>query len=107
VIQKLDDAQIAWRIAAVSPSLAGLWASAMRGLGITARSALGLPARLVCNRRMFDLPLLDTFPVTLHTRQGVLGEGVERLRVIVREAVGKTGLAGGARKTRRLMMVGS
>jgi DNA-binding transcriptional LysR family regulator len=102
VIQKLDEAQIAWRIAAVSPSLAGLWASAMGGLGITARSALGLPVRLVCSKRMFDLPALAVFPVTLHTRQGQMSEGVERLRVIVCEAVGKTAIAGRTRKGPRL-----
>jgi DNA-binding transcriptional LysR family regulator len=102
IIRKLDEAQIAWRIAAVSPSLAGLWASAMGGLGITARSSLGLPARLVCSKRMFDLPVLDAFPVTLHTRQGAVSEGVERLRVIVREAVGRTAIARRARKGSRL-----
>ena len=37
-IEKLDEASIPWRIAAVSPSLAGLWASAIGGLGITART---------------------------------------------------------------------
>lgn len=105
VIQKLDEAQIAWRIAAVSPSLAGLWASAMGGLGITARSALGLPKSLVWNRKMFDLPALAVFPVTLHTRQGALSEGVERLRVIVREAAGKIAIAGRARRGSRLAVV--
>jgi hypothetical protein len=83
----------------------------MGGLGITARSALGLPTRLVCKLRMFDLPALDAFPVTLHTRQGEMSEGVERLRVIVREAVGRTGLAaglaGGAKKVRKLAVAGN
>ena len=51
-IQRLDDAKLPWRIAAVSPSLAGLWASAIGGLGITARSSLGLPAKLVWDKEM-------------------------------------------------------
>lgn len=89
-IQKLDDAQMQWRIAAVSPSLAGLWASAIGGLGITARSSLGLPARLVWDKVMFDLPRLPSFPVTLHTQTSEMSDGVERLRAIIRESVAGT-----------------
>ena len=86
-IQKLDDAKKPWRIAAVSPSLAGLWASAIGGLGITVRSSLGLPARLIWDKAMFDLPKLPSFPVTLHTQSGEMSDGVERLRAIIRDAV--------------------
>lgn len=86
-IQKLDDAKMPWRIAAVSPSLAGLWASAIGGLGITARSSLGLPAKLVWDKDMFDLPKLPAFPVTLHTQLNEMSDGVERLRAIIRESV--------------------
>jgi len=85
-LQKLDQGKIPWRIAAVSPSLAGLWASALGGLGITARSSLGLPARLTWDKVMFDLPELTTFPVTLHAQPNATNEGVERLRAITREA---------------------
>jgi DNA-binding transcriptional LysR family regulator len=83
-IQRLDDAKLPWRIAAVSPSLAGLWATAIGGLGITARSSLGLPAKLVWDREMFDLPTLPTFPVTLHAQPDALSDAVERLREIIR-----------------------
>jgi hypothetical protein len=62
----LDEAKQAWRVAAVSPSLAGLWASAIGGLGVTLRSPLGLPAKLVCEKELFGLPRLELFPVTLH-----------------------------------------
>jgi DNA-binding transcriptional LysR family regulator len=86
-IQKLDERQIPWRIAAVSPSLAGLWASAIGGLGITARSCLGLPSRLAWDKDMFDLPELSAFPVTLHARSNAKSEGVNRLRAITRQAV--------------------
>src|SRR5580698_4191714 len=83
--QKLDQSKIPWRIAAVSPSLAGLWASAIGGLGITVRSSLGLPARLVWDREMFDLPTLPAFPVTLHAQPEALSDGVQRLREIIRQ----------------------
>ncbi|NYF81000.1 LysR substrate-binding domain-containing protein [Granulicella arctica] len=88
-ILKLDQAGVPWRIAAVSPSLAGLWASAIGGLGITVRSSLGLPAKLVWDKAMFDLPKLSSFPVTLHTQQKVMSAGVERLYAIVSEAVSR------------------
>jgi DNA-binding transcriptional LysR family regulator len=86
-LQELDQSNIPWRIAAVSPSLSGLWASAIGGLGITARSSLGLPAGLAWHKAMFDLPELPAFPVTLHAQANSASEGVERLRAITREAV--------------------
>ena len=85
-IRRLDAANRSWRIAAVSPSLAGLWACAIGGLGITARSSLGLPAKLVWEQDRFDLPALSAFPVTLHAQPGALSDGVERLRAIIRQA---------------------
>jgi DNA-binding transcriptional LysR family regulator len=85
-IQRLDDAKLPWRIAAVSPSLAGLWATAIGGLGITARSSLGLPAKLVWDREMFDLPTLPAFPVTLHAQPEARSDAVERLREIIRQS---------------------
>ena len=86
-IRALDDAGVSWRIAAVSPSVAGVWAAARGGLGITARSALGLSSALSYGKSMFDLPALGTFPVTLHTRRADASDGVQRLREIIRESV--------------------
>jgi DNA-binding transcriptional LysR family regulator len=86
-IQLLDESAKTWRIAAVSPSLAGLWAAALGGLGLTARSALGLPATLCSAERLFDLPPLGTFPICLHARSESLSTGVERLRAIIRDEV--------------------
>ena len=92
-IQRLDNAKLPWRIAAVSPSLAGLWATAIGGLGITARSSLGLPAKLVWDREMFDLPTLPAFPVTLHTQPDARSDGVERLREIIRQSTSEVLIA--------------
>jgi len=86
-IDSLDAAGHPWRIAAVSPSLAGLWALGMAGLGVTVRSALGVPRSLVSHKTLFDLPRLGAFPVTLHTAAGGLSPGVERLRDILRDVV--------------------
>jgi DNA-binding transcriptional LysR family regulator len=85
-ILQLDRAHCVWRVAATSPSLAGLWAAAIGGLGVTARTRLGLPPSLVCDREMFNLPPLGAFPVTLHTRTGEVGDAVERLRAFMAEA---------------------
>jgi DNA-binding transcriptional LysR family regulator len=86
-IQLLDETSRPWRIAAVSPSLAGLWAAALGGLGITARSSLGLPPKLVAQRRLFDLPSLGAFPISLHVPPDGVSEGVDRLRAIIREEI--------------------
>jgi DNA-binding transcriptional LysR family regulator len=62
----LDKAGIPWRIAVVSASVAGLWAAASAGLGVTVRTDFGLPAGLVAGATVFDLPRLGSVPVTLH-----------------------------------------
>jgi len=87
-IERLDQAGVPWRVAAVSPSLAGIWASAMGGLGITIRSSWNVPAKLVWHKELFDLPALGAFPVTLHSK-GIAHEGAAQFRSMVREAVGK------------------
>jgi DNA-binding transcriptional LysR family regulator len=87
MIRKLDQAGIAWRIAAVSPSLAGLWASAAGGLGITARSRLGLPANLACGPLMFGLPPLKRLPVTLHGPTGASNQALRHLCAIISQVV--------------------
>jgi DNA-binding transcriptional LysR family regulator len=86
-IEKLDEASIPWRIAAVSPSLAGLWASAIGGLGITARTSLGLPTSLASDRMLLNLPTLGSFPVTLHTHRKAKSAGVERLGAIISDVL--------------------
>lgn len=83
----LDEAGVSWRVAAVSPSVAGVWAAVRGGLGVTVRSALGLPASLSYGKSMFGLPALGEFPVTLHARRGGGSSGgAGRLREIVRDA---------------------
>jgi len=86
-ISQLDAAGIPWRVAATSPSLAGLWASAAGGLGITVRSRLALPETLVWRRHLFGLPALEPFPVTLLTQPHANSPSVERLRAIMGEEV--------------------
>jgi DNA-binding transcriptional LysR family regulator len=82
-IQKLDQAGIPWRIAAVSPSLSGLWAAATGGLGVTVRTEFGIPGRLVSGRNLFGLPGLGSFSLTLHRRKQNTSAGLERLASII------------------------
>jgi DNA-binding transcriptional LysR family regulator len=84
---KLEAAGIAWRVAATSPSLAGLWASALGGLGLTVRSRLALPDTLAADGRMFELPALRSFPVTLHAHPSATSQSVDRLRTIIGDVV--------------------
>jgi hypothetical protein len=90
MINALDQLGVSWRIAAVSPSLAGLWAAATGGLGVTARGPLGLPPGLLANATLFDLPALGSLPVTFHRRKREKSEAVERLAGIVIDLVKQT-----------------
>lgn len=90
MLQALDQAGIPWRIAAVSPSLTGLWAAAIAGLGVTVRGSIGLPAALTANATMFDLPALDSVPITLHRANREKSGAVERLGGIVSDLVTQT-----------------
>lgn len=85
-LDALDEARIPWRIAVASESLAGLWAAARAGLGVTVRTEFELPANLVAGATLFGLPRLGSLPVTLH--QGANGTApVERLAEIMRESL--------------------
>lgn len=86
-IRQLDAAGIAWRVAATSPSLAGLWASAMGGLGLSLRSRLSVPDSLIWHRRLFNLPEPSSFPVTLHAQPHATSPSLDRLRAIIGEVV--------------------
>jgi hypothetical protein len=89
-IARLDGAERPWRIAAVSPSIGGLWASALGGLGLTARTPLGLPPHLVWDKDLFELPRLGSFPVTLHRISGVRNPALDRFCALVRDGVRST-----------------
>jgi DNA-binding transcriptional LysR family regulator len=87
-ILHLEGAKIPYRIAASSPSLDGLWAALLGGLGITARSAVNLPEGLVSAKSLYNLPLLGSVPVTLHRNAHSRGLAVDRMASLLEEAVG-------------------
>lgn len=66
MVEKLDEIGMPYRIAATSASLDGLWAAVLGAVGVTARTRLNLPESLVTGEKLFSLPDLGTFPITLH-----------------------------------------
>jgi DNA-binding transcriptional LysR family regulator len=86
-LQALDEAAAPYRIAASSPSLDGLWAAVLGGLGVTARTALHLPHGLVTGKTLHGLPALGTLPVALHRHTGATGPAVELMQSLLRSAL--------------------
>jgi DNA-binding transcriptional LysR family regulator len=66
IVQRLEKAEIPYRISATSPSLDGLWAAVLGGLGVTARTTLALPGGVTHDETLFGLPMLGAFPIALH-----------------------------------------
>ncbi|KVP26215.1 LysR family transcriptional regulator [Burkholderia multivorans] len=84
----LDLAGVPWRVAFTTPSLAGLWAAAAAGLGLTVRSHYGLPASVrVLDAAACGLPALPSVPLVLLRRTSSATPTVDRLARIVTQAV--------------------
>ncbi|WP_230963037.1 LysR substrate-binding domain-containing protein [Burkholderia stagnalis] len=84
----LDRAGVPWRVAFTTPSLAGLWAAAAAGLGLTVRSHHGLPATVrLLDAAPLGLPELPSLPLMLLRRASSATPTVERLARIMTQAV--------------------
>jgi DNA-binding transcriptional LysR family regulator len=80
----LDRAGIPWRIAFESPSLGGLWAAAAAGLGLSARTEIGLPAGVrALHPSESDLPTLPSLSLSLHRAESSPGPAAARLAAIL------------------------
>nr|WP_277624167.1 LysR substrate-binding domain-containing protein [Undibacterium sp. TS12] len=82
----LDHAHIPWRLSFTSPSLSGIWAAVAAGLGITVRTAVGLPTHL-CIIDTPALPDLPTLGLSLHRLEAEPDMAVQRLREIIVETL--------------------
>ncbi|HTS80981.1 MAG TPA: LysR substrate-binding domain-containing protein [Myxococcaceae bacterium] len=94
-IEALDRAGIPWRVAFTSPSLSGLWAAASAGLGVTVRTELGLPPRVVRlqDRRLPPLPSMAFRVVGVaEAGPGRVGELRAALVEMLREAADRSGV---------------
>jgi DNA-binding transcriptional LysR family regulator len=87
-IEALDNAGVSWRLAFTTPSLSGLWAAAEGGLGITARTTVGMPKTLVAlDAAAVGLPALPAVPLTLVCAEAELAASVVRLKSILVETI--------------------
>ena len=95
-LEALDRARLPWRLAFTSPSLAGLWAAASAGLGITIRTPLGLPPTLGVLGKAQGLPKLPGVALSLYAAEADPPMAVVRLREILLEELA-TVMAGATR----------
>ncbi|WP_395399764.1 LysR substrate-binding domain-containing protein [Pseudoduganella sp. UC29_106] len=94
-IAALDAAGIPWQLVFVSASLAGLYAAAEAGLGITLRTAFGMPKSLqALDPATYGLPALPRVSLSLHRAGSDANPAVRRLSEILldtlAEALGPT-----------------
>jgi DNA-binding transcriptional LysR family regulator len=84
-ISALDQARIPWRITFTSLSVHGIWAALDAGLGITMRTATGLPKQLA----VIDsgLPRLPMVEVSLHDGGRELTSAATRFKKILSETL--------------------
>jgi DNA-binding transcriptional LysR family regulator len=83
----LDHAGIGWRVAVTSPSLGGLWATALAGMGVTTRSAVALPDGLQDVGARFALPPLPDMGIRLVEVDGRAPAPRATLRKVLRDVV--------------------
>ena len=86
-IAALDRAGIPWHIVFTSPSLHGLWAAVDAGLGVTVRTAAGLPNQLGVLPKSFGLPALATTKLSLHDGGRELTPATTRFKEILLETL--------------------
>jgi DNA-binding transcriptional LysR family regulator len=92
-IEALDKASIPWRAAYVTSSLQSLWAGVEAGLGITLRTAAGIPSSLVRLDERYGLPPLPVVELCLHSGQYAANSATSQLeRVVIDNAVGNLGV---------------
>ncbi|VVD98662.1 LysR family transcriptional regulator [Pandoraea iniqua] len=86
-ISALDSANISWRLAYSTASLQSLWSGVAAGLGITLRTAAGLPPTLRRLGEKDGLPPLPSVELCLHTAPAEMPPALAQLkRAIVENA---------------------
>jgi DNA-binding transcriptional LysR family regulator len=89
--EHLDRQSLSWRVAFVSPSLAGLWAAAAAGLGIALRTPVGFPSSVrALEPHAHGLPELPSLKLVLLRADKDIGPIGEHLATIIKHALGET-----------------
>ncbi len=81
----MQEAGRSWRAAMTSPSLPGLWAAVSAGLGLTARTLIGIPGDVQAID--LGLPPLGDMPVVLHRRRNLRSPNALRFAEVTEEFV--------------------
>jgi DNA-binding transcriptional LysR family regulator len=88
---ELDRRGITWRLAFVSPSLAGAWAAAAAGLGVTVRTPIGVPRGVaVLDAEPLGLPALPSLGLQLLRANRDAGPIAAHLATIILQALRET-----------------
>ncbi|MGN6084583.1 LysR substrate-binding domain-containing protein [Trinickia sp.] len=88
-IDALDKAHIPWRLAYTTASLQSLWSGVAAGLGITLRTAAGIPLSLTQLGEKDGLPPLPTVELCLHTGHRDAPPALAQLKRVVIEHAAK------------------
>jgi DNA-binding transcriptional LysR family regulator len=89
--EHLDRLSMSWRVAFVSPSLAGLWAATSSGLGVTVRTSVGLPrGARVLDPAAHRLPKLPSVGLVLLRASKEMDATAEHLASIMLDALRET-----------------
>lgn len=86
-IEALDRANLPWRIVMSSASVSAVWAAAEAGLGITARTRLNTPARLVDVSETFALPKMGHASLYLLKGQSATNSAAQQLELLIRDTL--------------------
>ena len=98
----LEQAGIPWRHAFTSASLAALWAAASAGLGLTLRTAVGLPGTLrALAPAAHGLPRLPRITLSLYRATAEPESPVAQLAALLRQAVQQQPVAPTALRAKR------
>jgi DNA-binding transcriptional LysR family regulator len=89
-IDALNQAGIPWHIAFTSLSVHGIWAAVEAGLGVTLRTATGLPKQLTVMEPKSGLPRLPVVDVSLHDGGRELSPAAARFKEILSETLAES-----------------
>jgi DNA-binding transcriptional LysR family regulator len=99
-LEALDRAGLPWRVCFSSPSLSGLWAAVAAGLGVTVRTELATPPRVVPVRSA-RLPALPPLAFGVQVAGEPPSRTIEELRALLSELLGRAAAARPERGRRR------
>jgi len=93
-LEALDRAGLPWRVSFSSPGLSGLWAAVSAGLGVTVRTELATPARVV-PLRSTRLPALPPLAFGVELAGDPPSRNADELRALLVELLGRAAAGAG------------